>query len=143
MLARIFEPEAFGIAHTKKQPPDPLKTIGVDCNGSFESDKKDNEHNWNPLQRFLRRQRRLKASSHLTESNSLRVMSEAESISSKSPSSFLIPLHNIFICCTSSREVQIKCDLPHKAVPCSRCKRSGLSCAVNKSLQMILEDDST
>ena len=45
MLARIFEPEAFGITHTKKQPPDPLKTIGVDCNGSFESDKKDNEHN--------------------------------------------------------------------------------------------------
>jgi hypothetical protein len=59
MLARIFEPEAFGIAHTKKQPPDPLKTIGVDCNGSFESDKKDNEHNWNLL--------RLQATSALFE----------------------------------------------------------------------------
>jgi hypothetical protein len=27
--------------------------------------------------------------------------------------------------------------------PCVRCKKRGLSCTVNKSLQMILEDDAS
>ncbi|CZR68275.1 uncharacterized protein PAC_18174 [Phialocephala subalpina] len=45
--------------------------------------------------------------------------------------------------CVSCRKHKVKCDLQNAGVPCTRCKKRGLSCAVKKSLQMLLEDDAT
>ncbi|KAF8847304.1 hypothetical protein BDZ45DRAFT_607665 [Acephala macrosclerotiorum] len=45
--------------------------------------------------------------------------------------------------CVSCRKHKVKCDLQNSGVPCTRCKKRGLSCAVKKSLQMLLEDDAT
>ncbi|KAK4552343.1 hypothetical protein LTR86_010514 [Recurvomyces mirabilis] len=42
--------------------------------------------------------------------------------------------------CVACRKQKIKCNM-HDGPPCSRCKKRGLSCTVNKSLQMILESD--
>lgn len=39
-----------------------------------------------------------------------------------------------------ARKQKIKCNM-HDGPPCIRCKKRGLSCTVNKSLQMILESD--
>jgi hypothetical protein len=43
--------------------------------------------------------------------------------------------------CVVCRKLKIKCHMQDGRPPCSRCKRRGLSCTVNKSLQMLLESD--
>ncbi|KAF2102468.1 hypothetical protein NA57DRAFT_32488 [Rhizodiscina lignyota] len=45
--------------------------------------------------------------------------------------------------CVACRKQKIKCDMRDSRPPCTRCKRRGLSCTVNRSLQMLLEDDAT
>ncbi|KAF2774469.1 hypothetical protein EJ03DRAFT_347068 [Teratosphaeria nubilosa] len=42
--------------------------------------------------------------------------------------------------CVACRKQKIKCQM-NGGPPCSRCKKRGLSCTVNRSLQMILESD--
>ncbi|KAB5518926.1 hypothetical protein GE09DRAFT_977922, partial [Coniochaeta sp. 2T2.1] len=41
----------------------------------------------------------------------------------------------------SSRRQKIKCHITHPQQPCERCRKRGLSCTVNRSLQTILEHD--
>jgi hypothetical protein len=43
--------------------------------------------------------------------------------------------------CVACRKQKIKCHMQGSIPPCSRCKTRGLSCTVNKSLQMLLERD--
>jgi hypothetical protein len=43
--------------------------------------------------------------------------------------------------CVVCRKQKIKCQMRDGIPPCLRCKRRGLSCTVNKSLQMLLESD--
>ncbi|KAF2738344.1 hypothetical protein EJ04DRAFT_429245 [Polyplosphaeria fusca] len=43
--------------------------------------------------------------------------------------------------CVSCRKQKIKCDMRDSKPPCTRCKKRGLSCTVNRSLQMLLESD--
>ena len=43
--------------------------------------------------------------------------------------------------CVACRKQKIKCHMPDGAIPCTRCKKRGLSCVVNRSLQMLLEGD--
>ena len=38
---------------------------------------------------------------------------------------------------------KIKCHMQNSQPPCTRCKKRGLPCTVNRSLQMLLEDDAT
>lgn len=38
---------------------------------------------------------------------------------------------------------KVKCNVATSGFPCARCKTRGLSCTVNKSLQMLLEDDAS
>ncbi|PKY07997.1 hypothetical protein P168DRAFT_228692 [Aspergillus campestris IBT 28561] len=46
--------------------------------------------------------------------------------------------------CVACRKQKIKCHMqPDGRPPCTRCKKRGLPCAVNRSLQMLLEDDVT
>lgn len=43
----------------------------------------------------------------------------------------------------TDRTRQIKCHMAESKPPCTRCKARGLSCTVNKSLQMLLENDAS
>ncbi|GAM36902.1 hypothetical protein TCE0_022f06363 [Talaromyces pinophilus] len=43
--------------------------------------------------------------------------------------------------CVACRKQKIKCHMPGSGPPCSRCRKRGLSCTVNRSLQMLLESD--
>ncbi|CAI6099405.1 hypothetical protein V2G26_004158 [Clonostachys chloroleuca] len=43
--------------------------------------------------------------------------------------------------CVACRKQKIKCQMGGSRPPCVRCKRRGLSCVVNQSLQMLLESD--
>ncbi|KIY00003.1 uncharacterized protein Z520_04640 [Fonsecaea multimorphosa CBS 102226] len=43
--------------------------------------------------------------------------------------------------CVSCRKQKIKCHMGDGTPPCTRCKKRGLSCVVNRSLQMLLESD--
>lgn len=43
--------------------------------------------------------------------------------------------------CVACRKQKVKCHMKDGEVPCSRCRKRGLSCTVNRSLQMLLEDD--
>ncbi|KAJ9610244.1 hypothetical protein H2200_005021 [Cladophialophora chaetospira] len=43
--------------------------------------------------------------------------------------------------CVACRKQKIKCNMGDGAPPCTRCKKRGLSCVVNRSLQMLLESD--
>ncbi|VUC26039.1 unnamed protein product [Clonostachys rosea] len=43
--------------------------------------------------------------------------------------------------CVACRKQKIKCQMGGSKPPCVRCKRRGLSCVVNQSLQMLLESD--
>ncbi|KAJ6019582.1 hypothetical protein N7522_001649 [Penicillium canescens] len=43
--------------------------------------------------------------------------------------------------CVLCRKLKIKCHMNNDKPPCNRCKSRGLSCTVNKSLQMLLEND--
>ncbi|RFU23914.1 hypothetical protein B7463_g12426, partial [Scytalidium lignicola] len=43
--------------------------------------------------------------------------------------------------CVACRKQKIKCHMNGLNPPCTRCKARGLSCTVNKSLQMLLEND--
>ncbi|EME44300.1 hypothetical protein DOTSEDRAFT_71961 [Dothistroma septosporum NZE10] len=46
--------------------------------------------------------------------------------------------------CVACRKQKIKCHMgANGQPPCTRCKKRGLSCTVNKSLQMILESDAS
>ncbi|CAI6331898.1 unnamed protein product [Periconia digitata] len=45
--------------------------------------------------------------------------------------------------CVACRKLKIKCHMTNSKPPCTRCKSRGLPCTVNKSIQMILEDDLT
>ncbi|KAF2653320.1 hypothetical protein K491DRAFT_718150 [Lophiostoma macrostomum CBS 122681] len=45
--------------------------------------------------------------------------------------------------CVACRKLKIRCHMTNSKPPCSRCKGRGLPCTVNKSIQMILEDDLT
>ncbi|CAK7201812.1 hypothetical protein SEUCBS139899_004527 [Sporothrix eucalyptigena] len=45
--------------------------------------------------------------------------------------------------CVACRKLKIKCSMPDSKPPCTRCKRRDLSCTVNHSLQMLLENDVT
>ncbi|CAK7218501.1 hypothetical protein SEUCBS140593_003568 [Sporothrix eucalyptigena] len=45
--------------------------------------------------------------------------------------------------CVACRKLKIKCNMPDSKPPCTRCKRRDLSCTVNHSLQMLLENDVT
>jgi hypothetical protein len=44
--------------------------------------------------------------------------------------------------CTNNK-IKVKCDIKTTGAPCTRCRTRGLSCTVNKSLQMLLEDDAS
>lgn len=43
--------------------------------------------------------------------------------------------------CVACRKLKIKCVITDAEEPCARCKQRGLSCTVNRSLQMLLEGD--
>jgi len=43
--------------------------------------------------------------------------------------------------CVACRKQKIKCHMRDSQPPCSRCKKRGLPCTVNRSLQTILESD--
>ncbi|KPI41979.1 Transcriptional activator of proteases prtT [Cyphellophora attinorum] len=43
--------------------------------------------------------------------------------------------------CVACRKLKIKCYMDDARPPCKRCKGRGLSCTVNKSIQMILDSD--
>lgn len=43
--------------------------------------------------------------------------------------------------CVACRKQKIKCHMGDGDPPCIRCKKRGLSCVVNRSLQMLLESD--
>ncbi|KAF9252318.1 transcriptional regulator family: Fungal Specific TF [Penicillium roqueforti] len=45
--------------------------------------------------------------------------------------------------CVLCRKLKIKCHMTDNKPPCSRCKGRGLACSVNKSLQMLLENDAS
>ncbi|KAL5336934.1 hypothetical protein BJX70DRAFT_389600 [Aspergillus crustosus] len=45
--------------------------------------------------------------------------------------------------CVACRKQKVKCHMRDGQAPCTRCRKRGLSCTVNRSLQMILEDDAT
>ncbi|KAM0717106.1 hypothetical protein Q7P37_006958 [Cladosporium fusiforme] len=45
--------------------------------------------------------------------------------------------------CVSCRKLKVKCNIAASGPPCTRCRTRGLSCTVNKSLQMLLEDDAS
>ncbi|CAG8255483.1 unnamed protein product [Penicillium salamii] len=45
--------------------------------------------------------------------------------------------------CVACRKQKIKCHMREGQVPCSRCKKRGLPCSVNRSLQTLLEEDVT
>ncbi|KAJ5299395.1 hypothetical protein N7476_010952 [Penicillium atrosanguineum] len=43
--------------------------------------------------------------------------------------------------CTECKRHKVRCDMKAGEVTCSRCRRMGLECVVNKSLQTLLEDE--
>ncbi|EXJ57314.1 hypothetical protein A1O7_07661 [Cladophialophora yegresii CBS 114405] len=43
--------------------------------------------------------------------------------------------------CVACRKQKIKCHMGDGVPPCTRCRKRGLSCVVNRSLQMLLESD--
>ncbi|KAL1878543.1 hypothetical protein VTK73DRAFT_7884 [Phialemonium thermophilum] len=43
--------------------------------------------------------------------------------------------------CVACRKQKLKCQMQDSKPPCTRCRARGLPCAVNKSLQMLLEGD--
>ncbi|KJR88575.1 uncharacterized protein SPSK_07222 [Sporothrix schenckii 1099-18] len=45
--------------------------------------------------------------------------------------------------CVACRKLKIKCHMQDSRPPCTRCKRRDLTCTVNHSLQMLLENDVT
>ncbi|ERT02745.1 hypothetical protein HMPREF1624_01047 [Sporothrix schenckii ATCC 58251] len=45
--------------------------------------------------------------------------------------------------CVACRKQKIKCHMNDGQAPCTRCKARGLSCTVNRSLQMLLESDTS
>ncbi|KAH8894009.1 hypothetical protein GQ53DRAFT_716521 [Thozetella sp. PMI_491] len=45
--------------------------------------------------------------------------------------------------CVACRKQKIKCHMRDSQPPCVRCKKRGLSCTVNRSLQMLLESDTS
>ncbi|OQD95525.1 hypothetical protein PENSOL_c020G06296 [Penicillium solitum] len=45
--------------------------------------------------------------------------------------------------CVLCRKLKIKCHMNDNNPPCNRCKVRGLACSVNKSLQMLLENDAS
>ncbi|KAF4760785.1 transcriptional regulator family: Fungal Specific TF [Penicillium solitum] len=45
--------------------------------------------------------------------------------------------------CVACRKQKVKCHMREGQMPCSRCKKRGLPCSVNRSLQTLLEDDVT
>ncbi|OGE57967.1 hypothetical protein PENARI_c001G10591 [Penicillium arizonense] len=45
--------------------------------------------------------------------------------------------------CVACRKQKVKCHMREGQMPCSRCKKRGLSCSVNRSLQTLLEEDVT
>ncbi|KAJ5834778.1 transcriptional regulator family: Fungal Specific TF [Penicillium robsamsonii] len=45
--------------------------------------------------------------------------------------------------CVACRKQKVKCHMREGQMPCSRCKKRGLPCNVNRSLQTLLEDDVT
>ncbi|KAJ6185087.1 hypothetical protein N7519_006388 [Penicillium mononematosum] len=42
--------------------------------------------------------------------------------------------------CAACRKNKIRCDMPGDGPPCVRCRRRGLSCVLNRSLQSLIED---
>ncbi|KAJ5724690.1 transcriptional regulator family: Fungal Specific TF [Penicillium malachiteum] len=45
--------------------------------------------------------------------------------------------------CVACRKQKVKCHMREGQAPCSRCKKRGLPCTVNRSLQTLLEEDVT
>ncbi|KAJ5615917.1 hypothetical protein N7537_001031 [Penicillium hordei] len=45
--------------------------------------------------------------------------------------------------CVACRKQKVKCHMREGQMPCSQCKKRGLPCSVNRSLQTLLEDDVT
>ncbi|KAF2451763.1 hypothetical protein P171DRAFT_426228 [Karstenula rhodostoma CBS 690.94] len=45
--------------------------------------------------------------------------------------------------CVACRKQKIKCSMESSGPPCTRCRKRGLSCTVNRSLQMLLESDTS
>lgn len=43
--------------------------------------------------------------------------------------------------CTECKRHKVRCDMKTGETVCSRCRRMGLECIVNKSLQTLLEDE--
>lgn len=43
--------------------------------------------------------------------------------------------------CTECKRHKVRCDMKKGESVCSRCRRMGLECIVNKSLQTLLEDE--
>ncbi|KAJ0418722.1 hypothetical protein BJY00DRAFT_324706 [Aspergillus carlsbadensis] len=43
--------------------------------------------------------------------------------------------------CAACRKNKIRCDMPDDGPPCVRCRRRGLSCVLNRSLQSLIEDN--
>ncbi|KAL3477612.1 hypothetical protein BJX99DRAFT_269703 [Aspergillus californicus] len=42
--------------------------------------------------------------------------------------------------CAACRKNKIRCDMPDDGPPCVRCRRRGLSCVLNRSLQSLIDD---
>ncbi|KAJ5535282.1 hypothetical protein N7527_001536 [Penicillium freii] len=42
--------------------------------------------------------------------------------------------------CAACRKNKIRCDMPDEGPPCVRCRRRGLSCILNRSLQSLIDD---
>lgn len=45
--------------------------------------------------------------------------------------------------CVACRKQKIRCRMINDEPPCIRCRNRGLSCSVNRSLQMLLEEDAS
>lgn len=71
------------------------------------------------------------------DSGSLAAQALRESFGDRKP----IDISRKITACVACRKQKIKCHMDDGAPPCTRCKKRGLSCAVNRSLQMLLEGD--
>lgn len=72
-----------------------------------------------------------------TDSGSTAVQALRESFGDRKP----IDISRKITACVACRKQKIKCHMPDESPPCTRCKKRGLSCVVNRSLQMLLESD--
>lgn len=80
---------------------------------------------------------RPQAARYQSQNHSLRGVPQAKGTGE---ASFSLPCHYYSHSLTL---VQTKCQMRNAQPPCTRCKQRGLSCTVNRSLQMLLENDAS